>query len=202
MKILKTWLNVLLHPKETFAAEKENSSLNKGIYTLFLALLISKGIYIIIKLVFLGVLQDISNVSMLPNVIVDIIFLLFIQGIIFIPAKLLGGQGNIKQQFYLFSLVYAPLAIIFAVISVIQFFPAGSIILLAVNILLLVYEAYLITIVIKETHNFSFMKALVTWLIPLIVLIVLMVLGTLIFMFSISPGYATETGQGLFSLIR
>ena len=172
----KTWLDALIYPKETFRAEKERASLGDAIKNVGLAGLICGVIFGLLFGLFGGLsFGDITfliialMLSIIVFPIVIIISLLFESLIFFILAKILGGGGDFSTQTYLISLFTAPLVII----SLVQFIPVIGWIL---GILIMLYSLYPLTIALRESHGFSIARAILTWLIPYIVLILILIL--------------------------
>ncbi len=180
MQFVDKWEAVLTKPKETFAAEKKNASFAEGAKHLA----IGYGVYGLlmgITLAFLNTLYEIPGMPSLPMpfpgmaaiittpityIIGGIVGIAIGTGVLWIIAKLLGGQGSFTAMYYLGSLYAAPLAVlqILSIISV-----AGGL----VSLLLLVYMLYLLTLMIKEVHGFDTTKAVLVWAIPLVLLVVL-----------------------------
>ena len=79
-------------------------------------------------------------------------------------AKIFGGKGNYSLQTYLISLYRAPLLPIVNLFAVI---PLGGII---IRIAAEIYAIYLTTLALKETHNYSTGRAVATWLVPAIII--------------------------------
>ena len=184
-KMTDLWMNALKKPKETFSAEKKNADFTTG------------AIYILIAGVIAGIIGWLTTMmyaaqikaalgpmaSLMPttgggafvtNVIVgpimSVISWIIFGGIILIFAKILGGKGSFVQQLYLMSLYMAPLAILTAILGLIPII--GGIL----GLLLMLYGLYLLTLATKEAHGFSIGKAVLSWLIPVIILALLMLM--------------------------
>ena len=199
---ISTWINAVTHPKETFAAEKPNSSVVKGLAYYFIAYL-TGGI--------IGIFWTATtNPSSLPNnvsawgtligliigfAIILPIITLFLQGIIFILAKLLGGKGTIIQQYYLVALYSAPLYIIGSLIGLIPFWQVNFLL----QIIIFFYSLYLTVLMLKETHIFSLGKAVMTLVILVLVFFTLAILLSIIIV--IATGMPMGDPSGLIGLI-
>jgi len=192
IEIFEKWIKVLIKPKEVFAEEKANASLGRAIGIVFVAVIIA-GIFLVIKtyttFTFLGstslgtlihnvLSYGFSETLSLPeflillfvsNVIQNLIGFLIVSGIFYIFAKLLKGTGNFTTHIYLIALLSAPCIVIAGAISIIPFIGYS------VAFLTYIYEVYLLTLALKETHQYSTGRAIFTWLIPAIVLAVIMV---------------------------
>jgi hypothetical protein len=86
--------------------------------------------------------------------------------VLFIAARLLGGKGAFGTQAYVQSLFYAPLAVVQQVLAVI---PVVGRVLFA---LVAVYSLLLTTTSLKATHGYSTLRAVLTWVIPIVLNIV------------------------------
>ncbi|MEM2918100.1 MAG: YIP1 family protein [Candidatus Altiarchaeota archaeon] len=190
---LYLWKDALIHPKETFQKEKGNASLRKAIMNVLIAGIIP-GIFILVFQAF--ILSEITKVvAPIFNIppfgffelflflfvfflIAYIFHLLIISFILFISAKILQGNGSFTTQTYLISIFFAPLILIsiFNLIPVLNFFT---------SIVIGIYSLYLLTLSLQETHEFSTLKAVLTWLIPGILFVILIVLFVGILMISL-----------------
>jgi hypothetical protein len=84
------------------------------------------------------------------------------QIVLFIVARLLGGKGSFGAQSYVQSLFYAPLSMVQQVLAVI---PVAGRLLFA---LLAVYSLLLTTTSLKAAHGYSTWRAVLTWVIPIL----------------------------------
>ena len=93
--------------------------------------------------------------------------------VLFIFARILGGKGSFGAQSYVQSLFYSPLALVQQVLAVIP--------LVGLPLFMLVAAGSLIptTTSLKAAHDYSALRAILTWLIP-IVLNVVVVTGIVI----------------------
>jgi len=183
IEIFEKWIKVLIKPKEVFAEEKAYASLGKAIKIVFVAGVIA-GIFGIIahyiSLFYYGdffktllSLPEYLASSFVAGVIyAPIIFLIF-SGINYLFAKLFKGEGNFTTHTYLIALLYAPCMVITSALGIIPFFIipffGGLMGSLVLGLLVLIYELYLLTLALKEVHQYSTGKAILTWLIPLII---------------------------------
>jgi hypothetical protein len=79
---------------------------------------------------------------------------------------LLGGKGAFGTQAYVQSLFYAPLSVVQQVLAVI---PLVGPLLFA---LVAVYSLLLTTTSLKAAHGYSTLRAILTWVIPIVLNIV------------------------------
>jgi len=172
------WVGALIKPTETFKAEKVNADLvdamiNIGVGGVIGGIILWIGIFLfgeeIGKTLGLGVSKmPIEIVIFLPLSLV--LYLLIISGIYFIFAKIFGGKGTYTMQTYLLSLLYAPVMAISVVILLIP--PISSLL----SILISFYVLYPLTIALKETHKYGIIRAVLTWMVPVLIVTALIVL--------------------------
>jgi len=188
IEIFEKWINVLIKPKEVFAEEKANASLGKAIKIIFVAGIITGIFQVIASFILFAFfettfhraissydtffgralsLPEYLTLSFVSSIIFALIFFLIGSGMYYIFAKLLKGKGNFTTQTYLVALVSAPCMVIVAAINIIPFM--GMILSLFVGI----YELYLLTLALREVHQYSTGRAILSWLIPAIVLVVI-----------------------------
>ncbi len=170
------WINAFLKPKETFASEKANASLGKGVLYILIGSLIYGIITLIGQLITgiissdaLGMISGLIGAVIITPLIILILDLIFV-GVYFVIAKIFGGKGSYTSILYLDSLYTIPqLALmgIFALVPIV-----GGIL----NLLLLAYSIYLFYLVIKESQELSSGKAIIVTLIPIVLVILLVVL--------------------------
>jgi hypothetical protein len=86
--------------------------------------------------------------------------------VLFIAARLLGGKGAFGTQAYLQSLFYAPLSVVQQVLTVI---PGVGRLLFA---MVAVYSLLLTTTSLKAAHGYSTLRAILTWVIPIVLNII------------------------------
>jgi len=186
------WIDSLTKPIQTFKKEKNNANLFEGMMHIAIAGLITgflSGLKMLFESTFLGMLGStygglgslglfgaigfIASIILTP--IFSVIIWLIVSGILYIFAMMLGGKGSYTTQSYLYAIYLAPLNVIVGVFSLIPF--VGGII----AILPMLYGLYLLTLVLKETHQYTLGKAVLTWAIPVIILtIILFILAVII----------------------
>lgn len=165
------WRDALTKPKETFKKEKKNASLSEALKNIGLAGLIAGVIQAIAVLALSASLFSVvfaaASIILMP--IVSIVAMFIGSGVLYLLAKVFGGKGDFNTQTYLFSLYQAPIILIASLVSFIPF--AGTIIVFVIEL----YALYLLTFALKETHNYSTGRAVATWLVPMVILIVITV---------------------------
>jgi hypothetical protein len=156
------WKNALLKPKQTFKKEKSKKDLGKSTKSVLAAGIIAG---IIAGLASLDAALFLINIVAYP--IAATLSFLISSGIYYLFARLFGGKGSYAAQSHLISLYLAPL---FIVTTILLLVPAiGTWLNLAVAI----YSLYLLTLVLKEIHGFTTTRAVLTWLIPLMIIFVI-----------------------------
>ncbi len=179
-----TWFDALVYPKSTFRSlsEREKASLGNAVKNVGVAGLIAGVIFGLLFGLFggllllgivggaLGGITFLIIVLIASTIIFPILSLigLFVNSIVYIIfAKLLGGKGDFTLQTYFLSLYAAPIIIIGTLLN---FIPVvGGILAL----LPLIYALYPLTIALREAHEFSTLRAILTWGIPYLVLLVI-----------------------------
>ncbi|PIT84635.1 hypothetical protein COU37_01785 [Candidatus Micrarchaeota archaeon CG10_big_fil_rev_8_21_14_0_10_45_29] len=182
--LFNLYKNVVLKPKPTFAneAKKENLKIMDG-YKHFL---IGGAIYSVFFIPYYLLMQSLSSafsssaiaaktmisfpVTIVLNLLTILIGPFITVGIYYVIAAILGGKCKFNKLFYLVSLYTAPFLIITSILLYLNLIPClGALILLAV----VLYGFYVLTIAIKSAYKFSTLKAVVVWLVPTLVMVVI-----------------------------
>ena len=185
------WIDSLTKPIPTFKKEKKKANLGEGALHMAVAGLITgfiTGLYemffgSIFASQFLPIASPLAGpmiflASLIITPIIAVIWWLIVSGILYIFALLLGGKGSYATQSYLYAIYSAPLGIISSILLLIPL--AGWLL----SFILMIYGLYLLTMALKEAHNYTSGRALLTWLVPVgIVVIILVVLVGLAFMY-------------------
>jgi len=111
-------------------------------------------------------------------VIGSILSLLIGSAILLLFAKIFGGKGDYTLQTYLISLPMSALVLISGVLGWIPIL--GGIISFIASI----WYLYPLTIVLKQTHKYTTGKAVLTWLIPAIIITIIYAIFAAIFLAS------------------
>ena len=198
MEIVDKCINALTKPVETFKKEKKKANLMEGIKLILIGSFIAGifgGISSYINLSSLNAQMGGISSAMLVGVFIGnlilnpifaIIFSLILGGMIFIMAKLLGGKGEFGVHFGLMALVMAPMFLLSNALNIVPF--VGGIL----SILVTLYVLYPLTISVKEAYGLDTVKAVVSWLVPVVILIVTMVVFAAII--AVLIGAAMYTG--------
>lgn len=179
-KMLELWKSVLLKPKETFKKERKKADLTLGAKYILISSLIGTAIMLLSLSYIIGLDGSglslssystfyISYVIMTP--IMSIVGWLIGSAMDYFFARLMGGKGTYAQQTYLIAVYSAPISIISVLLYLI---PVAGMWLV---FLLLFYSLYLLTTALKEVHGFSTGKAIMSWLLPVIILTAIVLAG-------------------------
>ncbi|VVB73621.1 Yip1 domain protein [uncultured archaeon] len=163
------WIPALTKPAETLAkANKKKASLVDAAIVMTLAGAVCGAVVGLMA----GPMGLIGGA--IGGAIATLLMSLLGNGVVWVMAKILGGKGEFSQQYCLYSLFGAPIAIA----GVLNIVPVLGGIL---NGLLSLYMLYPLTLSIKEVHKLDTVKAVLAWLIPGIVLaIVAFIVGAAI----------------------
>lgn len=173
-------MEVLKKPVQTFRKVKKSADLMQGLQHVVVAGLIAGFINGLMAMVFgtsiAGALMPVAAgvagataffAVLIGTPIGNAISWIISSGIFYLIAKFLGGKGDFKTQAYLYAIYIAPIGIITAVLNLLPV--AGQILSLIVSL----YALYMLTMSLKEAHGYSVGKAVLTWLLPLIFLVVI-----------------------------
>jgi hypothetical protein len=188
IKQIEAWKNVLLKPKKSvFVSYFPKKSNIMTFVSIVVAALLGLGLS---WLIFLITGQNPDEFRGLVSAWVDnqvqppflnwsiLIFLGTIVGfydfqiVLFIFAWLLKGRGSFGTQSYLQSLFYAPLVIIQQAVIVV---PIVGLILFGI---VAIYSLVPTTNSLKAAHSFSTAKAILTWLLPIILNVIIIFIIT------------------------
>ena len=177
LNFFKTWFNVLIKPKETFQKEKKNVSINKGVINYYIVFLFYFILWFII-----GYLLDSEymlkpieqNAMILLAVLVAPLAITILvsiwQGIIALVSAAFKGKGKIEEQYYLISLAFIPVIVIYSIKAMFL----NSIdfeIKKWIDLLLFVYLMYLMVLALEETHQYGKIKAIITVILSLVIIL-------------------------------
>ena len=181
-KMFDLWKKVITQPARTFKQQRKKANLSEGAKHIVVAGVISGVIATLLGLAGLsamgmenlfglavwGTAGLLALVIILP--IMGIIGWLINSGIFYVISLLLGGKGNYTLQSYLIALYSAPIMVITYLFIAIPIL--GWVILFLISI----YSLYLLTLALKETHKFSTGRAVLVWLLPIIIVVVLILI--------------------------
>ncbi len=184
MGLISSWIGSVTKPAETFAAEKPNATLGKGMLNnAIVGILVGLVVGAVIALVaaVLGAMlaaipgmEIITTLGILAIVVMPIVGAVgmivgsLISAVIYLIFAKIFGKGTFTQQYYLLSLPVVPMTVLSALVSLIPFIG------IIISLLLMLYSLYLMTLGLKEAHGYSLAKAVLTWLVPTIIIFVIM----------------------------
>ena len=187
-----TWFMSLLEPSGVFINEKKNAHLGRAMGNVgYVALIGSVLTTIVVGAViffFSAMLcaRGICGVGVHPIYLLPMVFLPPIFAIIsflaqslvlFIFAKIFGGGGDFTTQSYLISLPYAAILLITVILGIMSalcflimepIFTLAGFILSILPLLFWLCGLYPLTLALREAHDYGTIKALLTWLVPVI----------------------------------
>jgi hypothetical protein len=106
--------------------------------------------------------------TLIAIVIGAILGLIICSAILLLFAKIFKGQGSYAQQTFALSLPTSALLLIDGVVGWVPIFGIPII-----SVIAGLYYLYPLTIVLRETHRYSTGRAVLTWLIPAIIIFVI-----------------------------
>ena len=200
---IKKYSNPLIHPVEVFKLEKKNANLGDAIKNILIAGLFSgvfMGLLSTVNMLIGNTLSIGSQFAVIGTVLLAItsifIFpilavgtLLMNSAIYYVFAKIFGGKGDFTTQTYLISLYLAPLLIIMSMLNAVPFIAS------VLFMLIVAYSFWPLTVVLRETHGYTTKRAILTWLLPLAILI-LIISGIFWLISSSVPGGSMGTPEG------
>lgn len=184
---MQLYIDSFLKPGQTFAAQKANADLGKGVMNFAIGGLISGVVMFILFAItslaqgnILGLVVGAVYIVAMPIlvVILELIFLL----VPFVLSKLAGGTGSYTSLFYLTSL-YSVVALALSAIPMVGFFVS-------------LYTIYLFYLVVKESQGLSQNRALVVVLVPLILAIIVAALVVVLGIATLDGLAAATVAQG------
>ncbi len=189
-----TWWNALIHPSKTMAEEKNNASYGKAILNFLLPFTI---FFFLAVLALSTILSSFSgSVSFGTGGLVAVVIVFLVMAFILIlanvisniftlfSAKLFGGIGDFKTQFYLVSLASAAgfvELILLGILGIVIFllFMALKLAFLMSLLFMIVlgglwYAFYLSLVSLQETHSVSVLRALGIYILAWVVFTILL----------------------------
>lgn len=177
------WIESLTKPVSTFKKERKRANLSEGALHIAVAGIVTGFIMGLIKMVFgsavvgqyfpmasglVGAAAFLATLILTP--IVSVISWLIMSGILYIFALIFGGKGDYKTQSYLYAIYNAPLSIITTILILIPIIGPF------LAFIIVIYGLYLLTMALKETHRYTTGRAVLTWLAPVLIIIIFAVI--------------------------
>ena len=192
-KYLNLWKRVLTKPEQTFKTEIKKSAPEEFTKNLAIAGLITGFIAGVISAFGLsGTILGGITTFVLILVAMPLAFIagtLLNSAILYVFSWLLGGKGSFTNQCYLISLFTAPINIMFYSLI---FIPIVNIIAM---IGLGIYSLYLLTVALRQAHGFDTSKAILVWLMPIV--IVLLLMAIMVTAISLIPNMLQQFNQSI-----
>jgi hypothetical protein len=164
--VFDLWKLAVTNPERAIASQEGKAGYAKGVLMLCLA----GALYAVIAAVltsnfFLLALGPATFAVTVP------ITGLVCAAVVFVFAKLLGGRGGLREQFYLTAALFSPVFLLMACAKVFAIIPlVGFLFESAAVFVLDVYALYQATLAIRAVHKFSTLRAILSWLLPLVML--------------------------------
>lgn len=174
--VFELWKVALTNPEKAISSQLGKAGYAKGILMLCLA----GALYAVISAIlttnfFLLALGPAMFAVAVP------ITVLVGAAVVFAFAKVLGGKGGLREQFYISAVLLSPIILLMACTKVLYIVPIVGFLLKAAALFVLeVYALYQVTIALRAIHGFSTMRAILSWLLPLLVVTVIVIIFALI----------------------
>ena len=207
--MIDTWIGVLKAPEETMAAEKAKASIMGGIINYVIASLIigiPVGVMMALASFLLSTIPEIGAIFgaigviaivavPIVTVVLVVVGSIIMNLVLWIAAKIVGGNGSFGAQYYLVSIIAVPVVaayiIAFIVGFVLAFIPfIGLIIGMLITGLIMGYVGIIVIMsyvsALKEAHGFTTsqvaMATGVCYAITMIVMVIIaMIIGAALF---------------------
>jgi hypothetical protein len=183
--MLNEWKESFISPQNSLPKIAEKANLKDGLQHLFAAHIVTSIIYFFailfntLMIIFFHISPEtimVLPIFILMIILIQIMLILISNGIIWLVAKLLGGKGGYGAQLHMTSAPLALTLIISGILTIIPFI--GPI----MGIVVILYYLYPMTLAIRETHKFSTLKAVLSWLILVFVYFFILLFLILILM--------------------
>jgi len=174
--VFDLWKTALTNPQKAVSSQVGKAGYAKGILMLCLA----GALYAVISAIltmnfFVLALGPAMFAVMLP------IAVLFGAAVVFAFAKILGGKGGLREQFYVSAVLLSPIILLAACAKVLLIVPIIGFLLKAAALFVLeVYALYQVTLALRSIHDFSMIRAILAWLLPLLVVTIVVIIFALI----------------------
>jgi hypothetical protein len=188
METLSIWKDMLTKPKETFEREKKNVNYKIALVSLLIPCLITALIFTFITssvaylspsnyflpkepLLYSGLTLVLFLFVIAFVFVVSLFWILITNAGYFITARLLGGRGMFPQHVYLSAIIQPIILIAFLT----RFIPYVNLI---APIAVFLYYIYLQVIAVREIYEISSTKALISCLLPLLLIFGLLTIAS------------------------
>jgi len=180
-KLFQKWADTILHPNELFKKEKKAKSLSYGAKSLVVAGVITALIYILSSQSALQFMRPFLGMYATPvfvigllivTPVISLIVWLIESAVLYVFAAMLGGKGTFVSQSHALALVNSAFGVLSAVLGLLGLVSIG--LGIVVSVLVTLYTLYVLTIALKYIHRYSTANAMLTWLIPLLIVLALL----------------------------
>lgn len=192
-ELLKKWVDVVLHPKKLFARENKAKNLSYGAISILVSGIISAIIVILASLVSPTSLSGLEGLfGPAAGAIIYVFILIFvpvmslvmwivISGVLYLFSMVFHGKGDFTSQSHALALVNSAFGVLSTIVSsalglALLSLPSINVLQVFFSTIITVYNLYVITIALKSVHRYSTAHAVLAWLIPLIIAVVLLLL--------------------------
>lgn len=194
-QLVRSWIAVVTNPSvATFDAERPRAAMDRVFVGVLLSSFIASVGSAIGQIVWtvlqagmgaerMEIAAGVMTAFLLPFLgpVFSLIGFFIGNGVLYLLAKLLGGTGDFVVHNYLLSLLYAPLAIIGGVFSIVPVLGGLA------GIPLGIYSLVLTTLALRSAHGLSTGRAIAVWAIPLAVVVGLTLCGLIAIIALLAP---------------
>ncbi len=174
--VFELWKTALTNPEKAISSQAGKAGYAKGILMLCLAGALYAVISAILSMNFFVLALGPATFAVAVPVTV-----LVAAAIVFAFAKILGGKGGLREQFYVSAVLVSPILLLMACAKVLLIVPIIGFFLKAAALFVLeVYALYQVTIALRSIHGFSTMRAILSWLLPLLIVTIIIIIFAII----------------------
>ena len=193
--MIRTWANAVTRPTRAFAEEaRKKHTLGQGAAHIIISSAVTG--------ILLGATGQLGQFSVLlgtaagaaagtaavvfvviASIALGLISWVVWSAILYAFARWLRGKGGYAQQSYLIAIYSAPMGIITSAVAVASGAASGAppvaapaIIGTLILLVLALYQLFLLTTALRSAHRYSAARAILTWLIPVIIIVAIAVL--------------------------
>ncbi len=187
------WLQIFQMTEDFFRREAPRASGSNTVISVLIMGVISAVISVIVSAVGGGVaammapaemrgaavaaaggaaIQNLVCCAMLGPFVSLVLFYLS-NGVLYVLARIFGGQGDFGQQAYLQSLYGAPIGVVTTVLSILSVIPVGEFIWGLASLVVGAYSFVLTVRMLKVVHNMTTGRAVAALLVPMIILVLI-----------------------------
>ena|GEM_PF-1674295 len=169
--VFNLWKVALTNPQKAISNEAGKAGYAKGILMLCLAGALYAVISAILTMNFFVLALGPGMFAVMTPIVV-----LVGAAVVFAFAKILGGKGGLREQFYLSAVVLSPIILLMACAKVLLIVPIlGGLLKVAALFVLEVYALYQITLALRTVHDFSTIRAILSWMLPLLIVTIIVI---------------------------